>query len=116
MVAKVLEKGKQVLGTATRFHKLSKISAGYIEVAAFKRSDLHGGYFCYSCTYFANVSGGRCAIVDHRGADTDGHRSNVIAPHGCCNLWDPNWKEIEERKPALRANQKPGGRGRSKAK
>lgn len=49
-----------------------------------------------NCIYWYKDEGGRCIIVDERGTDTMGKESGVIARHGCCNLWEPNWDEIRE--------------------
>ncbi len=49
--------------------RISKKSSGYFEIDNFKDTkDLNHGYFCYSCVYFINMQGGRCAIV-HNGGD-----------------------------------------------
>jgi hypothetical protein len=85
------------LGKVPEITKLSKATAGYLEVDDFAKSDHHKGYFCYSCIYWINEKGGRCVIVDERGVDTLGEESGVIARHGCCNLWEPNWDEIREK-------------------
>ena len=78
---------------ATQLNKLTKVSSGYMEISAFKNSDLHTGYFCYNCIYFIKPS--HCAIVTDEGQDIDGKVSNIIAPYGVCSLWTPNEKEIK---------------------
>ena len=71
--------------------RISKKRAGYFEIRDFKENtDLDHGYFCYSCVYFLNTQGGRCAIVLNKGEDCLGSISEVIAPHGYCALWAPN--------------------------
>ena len=41
--------------------------------------------------------GGKCMIVDEKGPDVFGNISKVIAPHGCCNGYEPNYKKLDER-------------------
>ena len=78
--------------------RISKKRAGYFAIDDFKNNnDLDHGYFCYSCVYFMNVQGGRCAIVHNHGQDCFGNTSDIIAPHGYCALWAPN-HEIVKRK------------------
>ena len=77
--------------------RIAKKRCGYFEIDAFKDSDLNHGYFCYSCVYFINIQGGRCAIVHNHGEDCLGKKSDVIAPYAYCSLWAPN-KEIIKRK------------------
>jgi hypothetical protein len=78
---------------ATNLNKLTKACSGYVEIASFKNSDTHKGYFCYNCIYFMEPN--HCAIVTDEGQDIDGNVSNVIAPYGVCSIWTPNEKEIE---------------------
>ncbi len=35
-------------------------------------------------------------IVDDKGHDIFGNISKVIAPHGCCNGYKPNYKKLDE--------------------
>jgi hypothetical protein len=77
---------------ATQQKKLTKAGARYVEIAEFKDSDHHKGYFCYNCTYF--VKPHHCAIVTDEGMDILGSSSGVIAPHGLCSIWVPNNQEI----------------------
>ena len=81
----------EVIATDRQYPKLSKATSGYLEIDQFKNSDLHTGYFCYSCIYFAR--GNQCAIVEDTGPDVNNKESGVISPHGLCTLWDPNEKE-----------------------
>ena len=37
-------------------------------------------------------------IVDDKGIDVFGKTSDVIAPHGCCNGYEPNFETINEKK------------------
>jgi hypothetical protein len=78
---------------ATQLNKLTKVASGYVEIAAFKDSDTHTGYFCYNCIYFMKPN--HCAIVTDEGQDIEGNVSQVIAPYGVCSLWTPNEKEIK---------------------
>ena len=39
--------------------------------------------------------GGKCMIVDDKGPDIFGNISKIIAPHGCCNGYEPNYKKLE---------------------
>jgi hypothetical protein len=77
---------------ATLQKKLTKAGARYVEIAEFKDSDHRKGYFCYNCTYF--VKPHHCAIVTDEGMDILGSSSGVIAPHGLCSIWVPNYQEI----------------------
>jgi hypothetical protein len=76
--------------------RISKKRAGYFEIDEFKKNnDLAHGYFCYNCVYFINISGGKCAIVKSKGEDCYGKDSGIIAPHGYCALWAPNYEIIK---------------------
>jgi hypothetical protein len=94
----VIEKASDIVDNTTKFQKLSKLKAGYIERDEFKDSNLHKGFFCYNCIYWIDVSGGKCMIVDDKELDTFGNVSDVIAPHGCCNGYEPDYDEINEQK------------------
>jgi hypothetical protein len=37
-------------------------------------------------------------IVDDKGPDIFGNESGVIAPNGCCNGYESNYKKIDESK------------------
>lgn len=78
---------------ATQLNKLTKVSAGYLEISSFKNSDTHRGYFFCNCIFF--IKPNHFAIVTDEGQDVDGNISNVIAPHGICSLWTPNEKEVK---------------------
>jgi hypothetical protein len=39
--------------------------------------------------------GGKCMIVDDEGPDVFGKVSNIIAPHGCCNGYEPNFDKLD---------------------
>lgn len=69
------------------YPKLSKATAGYLEIENFEKSDLNTGYFCNDCLYF--IDGDDCAIVRQQGPDVNGKESGTIAPHGICTLWTP---------------------------
>jgi hypothetical protein len=43
------------------------------------------------------MTGGKCMIVDDKGPDLFGNISDVIAPHGCCNGYEPDFDEIKEK-------------------
>jgi len=40
--------------------------------------------------------GGKCMIVDDKGPDIFGNVTEVIAAHGCCNGYEPNYKKLGE--------------------
>jgi hypothetical protein len=42
------------------------------------------------------MTGGKCMIVDDKGPDVFGNVSGVIAPHGCCNGYEPDFDNINE--------------------
>jgi hypothetical protein len=93
------KKIKELAGTAdnfTRLRKRNKLEASYIEYDKFADSNLHEGYFCYNCVYWSSMQGGRCMLVDSDGPDVQGKVSNVIAPHGCCQAYDPNYDKLHD--------------------
>ena len=92
----VIEKASDIIGNVSKFQKLSKLKSGYLEREEFKDSDLHKGFFCYNCIYWIDMTGGKCMIVDDKGPDLFGNVSDVIAPHGCCSLYEPDFDEINE--------------------
>ncbi len=92
----VFEKAADVMGSMTKFQKQSKLKTAYLEREEFKDSDLHVGTFCYNCIYWVDMSGGKCMIVDEKGPDVFGKESRVIAPHGCCNGYEPNYDKIRD--------------------
>lgn len=91
----IIEKAADVVGNITKFQKQSKLKAAYLERDEFRNSDLHQGYFCYNCICWVDSMGGKCMIVDDKGPDTFGNISKIIAPHGCCNGYEPNYKKLE---------------------
>ena len=91
----IIEKAADVVGNVAKFQKQSKLKAAYLERDEFKNSDLHKGYFCYNCIYWIDSMGGKCMIVDDKGPDSFGSISKIIAPHGCCNGYEPNYKKFE---------------------
>lgn len=91
----IVEKAADVVGNLTKFQKQSKLQAAYLEREEFRTSDLHKGYFCYNCIYWIDSMGGKCMIVSDEGPDIFGKVSEVIAPHGCCNGYEPNKNKIE---------------------
>jgi hypothetical protein len=97
----VFEKASDIVDNTTKFQKLTKLKAGYIERDEFKDSNLHKGFFCYNCIYWIDMSGGKCMIVDNKGPDSFGKVSDVIAPHGCCNGYEPDYDEINEQKEVI---------------
>jgi hypothetical protein len=97
----VFEKASDIVDNTTKFQKLTKLKAGYIERDEFKDSNLHKGFFCYNCIYWIDMSGGKCMIVDNKGPDLFGKVSDVIAPHGCCNGYEPDYDEINEQKEVI---------------
>ena len=96
-----IDKAKDTMGNITKFQKQSKLKAGYIERDEFKDSNFHKGYFCYNCIYWIDIQGGKCMIVDDKGPDSFGKVSDVIAPHGCCNGYEPDYDEINEQKEVI---------------
>ncbi|HET9806364.1 MAG TPA: hypothetical protein VFP49_05615 [Nitrososphaeraceae archaeon] len=94
----VIEKAGNIMENVTKFQKQSKLKAGYLERDEFKDSNLHKGFFCYNCIYWIDMTGGKCMIVDDKGPDLFGNVSDVIAPHGCCNGYEPDFDEINEQK------------------
>lgn len=95
-IGNVIEKASDIVDNTAKFQKQSKLKAGYIERNEFKNSNLHKGFFCYNCIYWIDMSGGKCMIVDDKGPDLFGNRSEVIAPHGCCSVYEPDFDEIHE--------------------
>ena len=47
------------------------------------------------------MGGGKCMIVDDKGPDVFGNISDVIAKHGCCNGYEPNFDTINEKKEVM---------------
>ena len=97
----VTEKTSDVIDNTTKFQKQSKLKSGYIERDEFKYSNLHKGFFCYNCIYWVDLGGGKCMIVDNKGPDSFGKVSDVIAPHGCCSLYEPDYDEINKVKEVI---------------
>ena len=94
----VTEKGSDIMGNVSKFQKQSKLKSGYIERNEFKDSNLQKGFFCYNCIYWIDMKGGKCMVVDDKGPDLFGNVSDVIAPHGCCNGYEPEHNKINEQK------------------
>ena len=94
----IFEKAGDIMENVTKFKKQSKLQAGYLERDEFKDSNLKKGFFCYNCIYWIDMSGGKCMIVDDKGIDVFGKTSDVIAPHGCCNGYVPDFDTINEKK------------------
>lgn len=98
----ISEAGKKIKEMAstvdnmTRFTKKSKLEAAYAENDKFADSNLHEGYFCYNCIYWIAAGGGRCMIVSEDGPDEQGKMSGVIAPHGCCLGYHPNYDKLHD--------------------
>ena len=44
------------------------------------------------------MSGGKCMLVGDEGPDLFGNVSDVIAPHGFCSMYEPDFDEINEQK------------------
>lgn len=97
----VIDKASDTMGSVAKFKKLSKLTAGYVALEEFKDSDHHKGFFCYNCIYWIDMSGGKCMIVDDKGPDLLGNVSDVIAPHGCCKVYEPDFDEINEKKEVI---------------
>ena len=92
----VVGKASDMVDNVSKFQKQSKLKAGYIERDEFKDSKLHKGFFCYNCIYWIDMTRGKFMIVDNKGPDLFGNVSDVIAPHGCCSLYEPDFDEINE--------------------
>jgi hypothetical protein len=93
------QKIKEAVGAVdnlTKFKKFSKLKASYVEYDDFADSNLHEGHFCYNCIYWINASGGKCMLVEDKGPDVLGKVSDVIAPHGCCAGYEPNYDKIHD--------------------
>jgi hypothetical protein len=90
----------------SKFKKLSKMKASYIEYDKFADSNMHEGYFCYNCIYWLNVGGGKCMLVEEDGADVMGKASEVIAPHGCCAGYEANFDKINDTKHQVASHRK----------
>jgi hypothetical protein len=98
-LVKVGRKIKEVFGAIdnlSKFKKFSKLKASYIEYDKFADSDMRQGYFCYNCIYWVNTLGGQCMLVNNEGMDVMGKESSVIAPHGCCAGYEPNFDKIDD--------------------
>ncbi len=93
----LIEKAADLVWNITKFQKQSKLKSAYLEREDFKNSYLNTGYFCYNCIYWIDPMGGKCMIVDDKGPDIFGNISKVIAPHGCYNGYEPNYKKLDER-------------------
>jgi hypothetical protein len=99
MAPDIGQKIKEAVGAVdnlTKFKKFSKLKASYVEYDDFADSNLHEGYFCYNCIYWINAGGGKCMLVEDKGADVLGKVSDVIAPHGCCAGYEPNYDKIHD--------------------
>lgn len=90
----------------TKFEKFSKLKASYVEFDKFSHSNLREGYFCYNCIYWINSEGGKCILVKNDGPDVMGKVSNVIAPHGCCAGYEPNYNKINDTTTTERQHEK----------
>jgi hypothetical protein len=97
----VTEKASDTMDNVTKFQKQSKLKAGYIERGEFKNSNFQKGFFCYNCIYWIDMEGGKCMIVQNKGPDSFGKVSDVIAPHGCCSLYEPDFDEINKQKEVM---------------
>jgi len=93
------QKIKEAVGAVdnlSKFKKFNKLKASYVEYDKFKTSNLHEGHFCYNCIYWINSGGGKCMLVSEEGPDVMGKYSDVIAPHGCCAGYEPNYDKIHD--------------------
>jgi hypothetical protein len=97
----VIDKASDTMDNVTKFQKQSKLKAGYIERDEFKNSNFQKGFFCYNCIYWIDMGGGKCMIVQNKGPDSFGKVSDVIAPHGCCSLYEPDFDEINKQKEVM---------------
>jgi hypothetical protein len=98
-MSKITDKIKEKIGAVdnlSKFKKFTKLRASYIEYDKFSDSNLHEGYFCYNCIYWINAGGGKCMLVEESGHDVLGKASDVIAPHGCCSGYEPNYGKLHD--------------------
>ncbi len=91
----IIEKTADIVENITKVKKASKLKIAYVERDEFKDSDLQRGYFCYNCIYWLDTMGGRCILVNENGPDIFGRASEVIAPHGWCDAYEPNEDKIK---------------------
>ena len=97
----IFEKAADIMENVTKFQKLSKLNAGYIERPEFKDSNLKKGFFCFNCIYWIDMTGGKCMIIDDKGPDVFGNTSDVIAAHGCCNGYEPKFDTINDKEEVM---------------
>jgi hypothetical protein len=98
-MSKITDKIKEKIGAVdnlSKFKKFTKLRSSYIEYDKFSDSNLHEGYFCYNCIYWINARGGKCMLVEESGHDVLGKASDVIAPHGCCSGYEPNYGKLHD--------------------
>ena len=100
-IGDVTEKTSDTMGKMTKFQKQSKLKSGYLERDEFKASNLQKGFFCYNCIYWINMTGGKCMMVNDKGPDLFGKVSDVIASHGCCSIYTPNFDVINKQKEVM---------------
>ena len=86
---------QQIPEEATKQKKLPKSRIGYMEIDSFATADTKKSYFCYNCIYWLDTMGGKCMLVKEDGPDVFGKVSEVIAPHGWCNAYEPNQDKIK---------------------
>ena len=91
-----IKEAVRAIDNLSKFKKFSKLKASYIEYDKFADSNLRQGYFCYNCIYWVNTLGGQCMLVKNEGPGVMGKKSNVIAPHGCCTGYEPNYDKIDD--------------------
>ena len=95
-IGRKIKEAAGAVDNLTKFKKFGKRKASYVEFDVFSDSNLHEGHFCYNCIYWINAGGGRCMLVENEGPDVMGKVSNVIAPHGCCAGYEPNYDKIHD--------------------
>ncbi|MFL6512498.1 MAG: hypothetical protein ACJ70X_06070 [Nitrososphaera sp.] len=44
----------------------------------------------------AKAGGGKSMLVENEGPDVIGKVSDVIAPHGCCMAYEPNYDKLHD--------------------
>ena len=93
-IGRKIKEAAGAVDNLTKFKKKSKLQASYIEYDKFAGSNLHEGYFCYNCIYWMSAGGGKCMLVEDKGPDVMGKVSDVIAPHGCCMAYEPNYDKL----------------------
>jgi hypothetical protein len=84
----------------SKFEKLSKLKASYVEFDKVSDSSLRQGFFCYNCIYWINTQGGQCMLVKHEGTDAMGKKSKIIAPQDFCAGYEAKFDKLDDTRKA----------------